>query len=124
MTDGPHKIDVSVTTTSPNNPWIIDYLLVFSNSNSGPSGVVATRPVPTPGPATSTPSSSGPNVIIPPTPVGAIVGGVVGGIAGIALLIFALWYFVGGRPRGSQAHYPEKRTAGNIFDGECSSTPS
>ena len=109
MTDGPHKIDITVTTASGDNPYIIDYFLVFSNSNS----------VPTPGPATSTPSSS---VIIPPTPIGAIVGGVVGGIAGIALLFFALWYFFGGRSRGSQAHYPEKRTAGNIFDGECSQT--
>ena len=52
------------------------------------------------------------------TPVGAIVGGVVGGIAGIALVAFALWYFMKRRSSGGRAYYFDKPTAGDMLAGE------
>ena len=117
LADGTHEIDITVTTANVTNPYIIDFFLVTPNANgAGPSGVVTSRNVPTPGSPTSSPSTV-PIVTSQATPVGPIVGGVVGGIAGIALLIFGLWYFLR-RRSGGQAYYFEKPTPGDILAGE------
>ena len=114
LTDGSHKIDVTVMAASATNPYIIDYFAVLRDSTQGSPFGSGTSP--------STPSSSsGSNVIVPATPIGAIVGGVVGGVIAIALLIFALWYFLK-RFRGGQGGYFEKPPRRNTLVSECVST--
>ena len=103
-----------MTTANETNPYVIDFFLVTPNANGGsPSGIVTSRDAPTP----TFPPSTVPAVTSQATPVGPIVGGVVGGIAGIALLIFGLWYFMR-RRSGGQAYYFEKPTPGDILAGE------
>jgi len=121
LADGTHEIDVTVTTANETNPYVIDFFLVTPNAGGGsPSGVVTSRNVPTPGSGPT--SSTVPIVSSTATPVGPIVGGVVGGIAGIALLIFGLWYFLR-RRSGGQAYYFEKPTPGDILAGEAHVEP-
>ena len=103
-----------MTTANATNQFILDAFLITPSKGGAHSGVSTSRGVPAP----SSSSSSVPIVTSQSTPVGAIVGGVVGGIAGIALLMFALWYFLRKRSSGGRAYYFDKPTAGDILAGE------
>jgi len=114
LSDGSHKIDITVKTANDTNQFLLDFFLVTPSANGGSSGVETSRT-----PPTSTSTSSGlPIVTSHATPVGAIVGGVVGGIAGIAILSILAWYFLRRRSRGGQAYYFDKPTPGDILAGE------
>lgn len=83
LPDGPHKVNLTVTTANQTNPFIVDsYVFTFSSNTSSSPSPKATHP----------------------GHVGAIVGGVVGGLAAIAILVASLLCFMRKRrgPRGDQ----------------------
>ena len=98
LVDDSHTIDITVTTTNPENPFLVDYFTVTTAAGGGGSGVNTTSSVPSP---TRT-SSSGSAVRTDST--WKIAGGVVGGIVGLIILGIAVWYFRRRRSRGGQAH--------------------
>jgi hypothetical protein len=100
---------IRVLTANETNPFILDYFLIYPNigesnsivetsssvtsststSSSLPIATTSSQPVAT--------TSSLPAATTRATPVGAIAGGVVGGVA---ILVFALWYFLKKKPGG------------------------
>lgn len=114
LADGSHRIDIAVATANWTNQFILDCFLVTPSAGGSISGVETSRSAPS-----STSSSSGlPIVTTQAAPVGAIVGGVVGGIAGIAILVFAVWYFMRKKSRGGQAYYFDRPSPADILAGE------
>jgi len=114
LADGTHKIDITVSTANATDQFILDFFLISPIAGGSTSGVETSRSAPSP---TST-SSSLPIVTASATPVGPIVGGVVGGIAGIAVLAFALWYFMKKRSSGGQAYYFDRPSPADILASE------
>jgi hypothetical protein len=114
LADGPHVINVTVTTANLTNQFIIDYFLILPSTGGSTSGVPTSRDAPSP----TSSSSSLPIVTTTTAPVGAIVGGVVGGIAGITILVIAVWYFLRKRTGGGQAYYFEKPNPADILASE------
>ena len=111
LADGTHKIDITVSVANLTNPYIIDFFLIAPTAGASNSGVQTSRTAPSP---TVPISVTHPST----TPVGAIVGGVVGGIAAIALLLFALWFFVWRKKRGGQAYYFDKPKPADMLAAE------
>ena len=102
---GTHTVNLTVTTASPSNPFIIDWYSFSFPADEPTSGVHT---------PTSTSTSA---TVTHPTRVSTIVGSVVGGLTGLAVLTIALYYFLKKRSRGEQAYDLEKP---NLVDGMVS----
>jgi hypothetical protein len=90
MSDGTHRIDITVLEANETNPFIVDYIALNRISGGSSSVVGTSHNIPS---STSTSSSlptatsNLPVATRGATPVGVIVGSVLGGIAGIILVI-------------------------------------
>ena len=116
MANGSHTITGTITSATFDVPYVIDYFYINPPTGAGNAGDGATQTVP------SSSGTAGPTtVIVQSTPIGAIVGGIVGGIAGIAILLFAAYFFLIRRPRDRRADYPDRAGADNFRAGEGSS---
>jgi len=95
LATGQHTLSITVTQVDDNDPFLMDYILVATASDTdtakSPSVTYVTTTIqglPTNTAQTLIESSSG-------TPTGAIVGGVVGGVAMLvaaALMVYFCWY--------------------------------
>jgi hypothetical protein len=109
LANGSHTINGTITSGDFAVPYVIDYFYVNPPAGADNAGDKTTQTVPS-----SSGTAGSTTVILQSTPIGAIVGGIVGGIAGIAVLLFAAWYFLTRKPRDHRADYPPSAGADNF----------
>jgi len=109
LANGSHTINGTITSGAFAVPYVIDYFYVNPPAGADNTGDKTTQVVPS-----SSGTAGSTTVIFQSTPIGAIVGGIVGGIAGIAILLFAAWYFLTRRHRDRRADYPASAGVDNL----------
>jgi Trk-type K+ transport system membrane component len=120
METGVHRINITVVTANETNPFVLDYFAIYFTVGESSSIVETSSSVPSPTSTSSSPpitttSDSATVATTRATPVGAIAGGVIGGIA---ILVFALWYFLRKRHGGGRPYYFERPSPTEILASE------
>jgi len=108
LANGSHTINGTITSATFDVPFVIDYVYINPPPGADNAGDKTTQAVP------SSSGTLGSTIVVQSMPVGPMVGAIVGSIAGIAVLLFAAWYFLTRRHRDRRANYPAGAGAGDF----------
>lgn len=115
LANGSHTINGTITSATFDVPYVIDYVYVNPPAGADNAGDGTTGAVP------SSSGTLGSTIVVQSMPVGPMVGAIVGGIAGVAVLLFAAYFFLTRRHRDPRANYPDRAGANNfrVVDDIC-----